>query len=212
MVSWSLYRHTSPSGKVYIGITSRNINKRWAKGSGYKPCKLFYRAILKYGWDNIKHEILFTNLTEERAKKLEIELIRHYKGLNISYNITDGGDGYLGYTPSRETRIKLSNASKRRINKKLSEETKNKIRKAHLKYIESYKTPEFRNKISKAVDYKKKKVSQYTLSGEYIRSFDSANEAEKFVGINRGSILRCCKGIVKRAGNFIWRFNYDNRI
>lgn len=27
---WTLYRHTSLSGKVYIGITSKeNVNKRW---------------------------------------------------------------------------------------------------------------------------------------------------------------------------------------
>lgn len=40
---------------------------------------------------------LFTNVEEERAKRLEIELIRHYKGLGISYNLTNGGDGTNGY-------------------------------------------------------------------------------------------------------------------
>lgn len=209
--TWTLYRHISPSNKVYVGITSRDINRRWAKGYGYKSCKLFFRAILKYGWNNIKHEVLFTNLEGIRAKKLEIELIRHYKSLNISYNITDGGDGYLGYNPSMETRAKLSEASKKRRNKKHSIETKNKIRTAHLKCIEIYKTQEFKDKISKAVEYKKKRVGQYTLSGVYIKSFNSANEAEKCTTISRGSILRCCKGIVKRAGNYIWRFNYDNK-
>lgn len=209
---WILYRHTSPSGKVYIGITSRNIYKRWSNGFGYKTCKLFYRAIVKYGWNNIRHEVLFTNLDEERAKKLEIELIRHYKSLGISYNITDGGGGYLGFTPSEETRMKLSEASKRRVRTKLSEETKNKIREAHLRNSSSYKTEEFRKKVSKAVEYKKKRVSQYTLQGLYIRSYDSANEAERSTDISRGSILRCCKGIVRRAGNYIWRFDYGKRI
>lgn len=28
---------------------------------------------------------------------MEIELIRHYKGLGISYNLTNGGDGTNGY-------------------------------------------------------------------------------------------------------------------
>lgn len=53
------------------------------------------------------------------------------------------------------------------------------------------------------VDYKKSKVS---LEGEYLRSFSSADEAEKFTSVSRGAILRCCKGKVKRAGNFIWRY------
>lgn len=160
--------------------------KRWNGGRGYKTCIYFYNAILKYGWDNIKHEILFTDLEEKRAKSLEIELIRHYKSLGISYNMTNGGDGYLGYNPSKETR--------------------NKIRESHLRNIASYKSQEFRDKISKAVDYKKSKVSQFTLEGEYLRSFSSANEAEKFTSVSRGAILRCCKGKVKRAGNFIWRY------
>lgn len=28
----------------------------------------------------------------------------------------------------------------------------------------------------------------------------------KFTSVSRGAILRCCKGKVKRAGNFIWRY------
>lgn len=162
-------------------------------------------SYIKYGWDNIKHEILFTDLEEKRAKSLEIELIRHYKSLGISYNMTNGGDGYLGYNPSKETRSKISNSSKGRTHV-CSEEARNKIRESHLRNIASYKSQEFRDKISKAVDYKKSKVSQFTLEGEYLRSFSSANEAERFTSVSRGAILRCCKGKVKRAGNFIWRY------
>lgn len=66
------------------------------------------KAILKYGWDNIKHQVLFTNLTEARAKNLEKDLIRHYKNLGISYNITDGGDGTLGKSCPEELRRRLS--------------------------------------------------------------------------------------------------------
>lgn len=115
------------------------------------------------------------------------------------------GDGYLGYNPSKETRSKISNSSKGRTHV-CSEEARNKIRESHLRNIASYKSQEFRDKISKAVDYKKSKVSQFTLEGEYLRSFSSANEAEKFTFVSRGAILRCCKGKVKRAGNFIWRY------
>ena len=101
---WTLYRHVSPSGKIYIGITSKYpVYKRWRYGTGYVNNTYFNNAIIKYGWDNIKHEILFTNLDEDRAKRLEIELIRHYKGLGISYNITNGGDGTLGRKFSKES-------------------------------------------------------------------------------------------------------------
>ena len=104
-----------------------------------------------------------------------------------------------------KTRSKISNSSKGRTHV-CSEEARDKIRESHLRNIASYKSQEFRDKISKAVDYKKSKVSQFTLEGEYLRSFSSANEAEKFTSVSRGAILRCCKGKVKRAGNFIWRY------
>ena len=33
--SYIVYRHTSPSGKVYIGITSYKAEIRWNNGKGY---------------------------------------------------------------------------------------------------------------------------------------------------------------------------------
>jgi len=59
--------HTSPSGKCYIGQTCQSCEERWGiNGSNYIKKKdgnfihpKFAQAILKYGWDNIKHEILF---------------------------------------------------------------------------------------------------------------------------------------------------------
>ena len=94
--TWCVYRHTSPSGKVYIGITHyKDPKKRWGKnGNFYSKKVVFYRAIEKYGWDNIKHEILFQGLPEKRAKNLEVSLIQHYKKLGLSYNMTVGGDGH----------------------------------------------------------------------------------------------------------------------
>lgn len=95
---WTVYRHISPSGKVYVGITGRSVEKRWYNPlNAYRSCTVFYNAIKKYGWDNIKHEILFNNINFISAKLIEIDLIWYYKKLNISYNITDGGEGMLGH-------------------------------------------------------------------------------------------------------------------
>lgn len=33
--NYSVYKHTSPSGKVYVGITSLKVQKRWNKGREY---------------------------------------------------------------------------------------------------------------------------------------------------------------------------------
>lgn len=32
---YTVYKHISPSNKVYIGITSRKPELRWRKGNGY---------------------------------------------------------------------------------------------------------------------------------------------------------------------------------
>ena len=57
-----IYKHTSPSGEVYIGQTCKKPEHRWENGKGDEGCTLFLSAIQKYGWDSIQHEILFTGL------------------------------------------------------------------------------------------------------------------------------------------------------
>lgn len=106
-----VYKHTSPNGKVYIGITSQKLNRRFRDGKGYYNNKHFYNAIKKYGWDNFSHEVLFDNLTEEEAKLMEQFYIALYDSFKNGYNRTLGGEGLLGYTPTEETRIKLRNAN-----------------------------------------------------------------------------------------------------
>lgn len=134
--NYVVYKHTSPNDKVYIGITCRKPEYRWNNGKGYKDSPKFYRSIQKYGWNNFKHEILYSGLNEISAKLIEEDLIYYYKKLNISLNISDGGDGSRGVIMSEETRKKMSDAKKGKTSNrkgvKLSEETKEKIRKANL--------------------------------------------------------------------------------
>ena len=99
--NYCVYKHISHSKKIYIGISS-NIYNRWS-GNGYHYLTktktgsyaqpYFAAAILKYGFENFKHEILFENLSREEANQKEIELIAYYKSLGISYNIANGGEG-----------------------------------------------------------------------------------------------------------------------
>lgn len=93
---WTVYKHTSPVNKVYIGITSQNPEDRWLNGNNYKGNKHFNSAIKKYGWSNFKHEILFENLTKQEAKDKEIELITLYDSTNPDkgYNLSSGGEAY----------------------------------------------------------------------------------------------------------------------
>lgn len=80
-----VYKHTSPNGKIYIGITKNLPNARWNEGSGYETQKKFYKAIQSYGWINFKHEIIATGLTEEQARQLESQLILKYRSNEDNY-------------------------------------------------------------------------------------------------------------------------------
>lgn len=116
MKNWKVYIHTTPNGKYYVGITSQSIAKRWGKGSGYKKGQLFTKAIKKYGWDNIQHEVIAENLTEHEAKKFEQTLIEKLKSNNkkYGYNCTVGGDGTIGFRHSDSTKHYISNLNKGR--------------------------------------------------------------------------------------------------
>lgn len=108
--SWCVYIHEHiESGKRYIGITSSHPpSGRWRKnGAGYKRCPIFYNAIKKYGWDAFRHEVLYTDLTQEQAEQLEMDLIARYhtQDTRYGYNIREGGQASHR---SPATRAKIS--------------------------------------------------------------------------------------------------------
>ena len=110
-----VYMHTTPNGKKYIGITSETApEKRWGK-DGCKYRGRFALAIKKYGWENIKHEILFTGLTAKEAARKEIELISLYKTDNrkYGYNVSPGGN-----YAADETKEKMAVARERMAGKR----------------------------------------------------------------------------------------------
>ena len=164
MDDYVVYKHTSPDGKVYIGITRRNVIERWGKnGEGYKGNKHFWRAIQKYGWNSFQHEILYSELSKEDACQIEIEYIKKFNSndFRFGYNICAGGEGRLEDTQSAETRKKISEATKNQWNDSeirerhrqgslghvVSQEARNKIRESQ---IGKYVPPEVGRKISKA--------------------------------------------------------------
>ena len=119
---WSVYVHIFPNGKYYVGITSKKPELRWGcNGNNYFGQTYLYNAIKKYGWNNIEHEVVAQNLTEDEAKNFEMVLISKLNSKNPNgYNLTDGGNGVKGFgcfgskngmygkKHSEETRKKIS--------------------------------------------------------------------------------------------------------
>jgi group I intron endonuclease len=117
-----LYMHITPNNKKYFGITGLEVNKRWQNGRGYRK-QVFWRAIQKYGWENIGHYILADNLTKEEACFFEQVMIALYDTTNSNngYNSTTGGEHFKH---SEESKQKMSKSLKGR---KLTEETRQKL-------------------------------------------------------------------------------------
>lgn len=146
MKKYWLYIHTCPNGKKYVGVTTASKPEfRWKEGRGYEH-QLFGRAILKYGWDNITHEVFEVDSAEEMYRK-EVELISFYHSNDpeYGYNCSTGGEkSALGYRHSEEMRKKMSEARK---GKPLSKEHKRHMAEAAKKRA---KDPEYRKKLSEA--------------------------------------------------------------
>ena len=51
-----------------------------------------------------------------------------------------------------------------------------------------------------------KKIMQLTKSREFIREWQSACEAERELGIAQTNISKCCNGIRKSAGGYVWKY------
>lgn len=164
-----VYKHTSPSGKVYIGITCLNPSYRWSNGNGYATQPAMANAIKKYGWDSFTHEIVYDNLTREEAAEREKELIALYRSNDPSfgYNCTSGGDAK--FFVSSETRHKQSEAKKRFLSEhpEYLEQMRQRVIGSYadkalrvkignsIKII--WKDPEYRARMSKALSFAGKK-------------------------------------------------------
>lgn len=210
--NYSVYKHTSPTNKVYIGISNDPI-RRWRNGKGYEKNKYFYKAIQKYGWNNFKHEILFTNLTKENACKKEIELIEFYKSTQkkFGYNLSTGGEcSALGVVHSKKSKQQLSEKMKGKNNPFYNhihtEETKKKISESRKNkewdfFKGKHHTEESKRKLREShlglYDNGKsvlcKKVCQYNLDGILIKTFDSLTNAAKELNVNKGWLSEIIK-------------------
>jgi group I intron endonuclease len=135
---FEVYCLTSPSGKQYVGFTSRGVDKRWAahvqdakrrnaKDAKNGPLQI---AIRKYGPESFTRSLLERMTTEAGAKRAEQLWIKELGTFGRGgYNATLGGEGALGWAPSEETCAKISKAHSGKV---LSLEHRAKISKGGL--------------------------------------------------------------------------------
>ena len=220
---YTVYQHKNKiNGKIYIGITMQEPEKRWgANGYNYKSSPHFYAAIQKYGWDNFEHNILYTNCTREEACLMEQILIKKYNSMdrNFGYNSTSGGENFV---MNEETKQKISQSmmgNKNGLGHPCSEEKKKKI-------SESQKgrqfTEEHKQKLSEAAknrhtpcseqakeNIKKASHKKPVYCEELNQIFESVQECSRQLGIPATNISKLCNGRGKTLKGYHLRY-YNN--
>ena len=228
-MEYIVYKHTSPSGKCYIGMTCQTMERRArCNGRAYSQCTAFYGAIQKYGWDNFDHEILESGLSYEDACEKERYYIALFHSLTSErgYNLETGGGANT--TVSEETKKKISEKLTGRKGTPHTPESKRKLREAHLgktrlPFSEETRkklslsltgrtfTPEHRANISRsksgsATSGKNNSHPRPVLCVETGVIFDTVKEAGEFKGGSSKNIIACCRGRLKTSGGYHWRY------
>ena len=176
--------------KIYIGQTIQDLEDRW-KGHLKKNsnCRYLKSAFKKYGVDNFEFQLVcitFDNCLDD----MEIKYIEHYNCLAPNgYNLRLGGNSGKH---NEETKRKIGEAVKNRYKNGL----------VHPQ-LGKHPSEETRKKLSEA---KKRKVIQYDLDGNLLKTFDSIKEAAEYIGAEHSGIGHCCRGKNKTAKGFIWKY------
>ena len=55
----------------------------------------------------------------------------------------------------------------------------------------------------------KKEINQYLRDGTFVCTYESIGEAHLKTGINRCRIGKCCRGVAKTAGDYLWKFSNE---
>lgn len=207
-----LIRYTG-DGRGYVGQTSRTFRERIKEHIRSRRNRYVENAIRKYGIENFEVTILEECSSIEELNKREIFWI---KELNTKYpngfNMTDGGEGATGYTPTEELRKRLSEMGKGR---KDSEETKRRKSEALMghsveksardKMSESHKgktmSPEACANMS-AASAKKRPI----LCVERNRVFHSMRTSAKWAGVVHGTIWKACQEPNCTAAGYHWKY------
>ena len=223
-----IYKHLKPCGEVfYIGIGQE---EKRAKSKSDRN-NYWHNVVNKYGYEV---QILKSDLTWEDACEMEKVLIswfgRRDLGLGTLVNLTDGGEGNVGWVASDETRARMSKSKKEKLShnygkkaskearekmsisatgRKHSEESKEKNRIASSNVSEETKLKRYlKNKGLKRTPEQCKRISESkmnTLLLDVINGiyYKSMSEVCRIFGYSRKDIIRKLDNIEKNDTNLI---------
>jgi len=206
--------------KVYIGKTKSNRK---------------YAHVRTFGPD-IKYTVIdsINSLDCKDWKPLETYWIQQFKAWGFEViNKNDGGGGTVQHTnitknkmsishwglihsEDTKNKIRLSHTGAKRpkyIGEKISKSNtgskKTRIKQRKDKGIPKSEIHRYKMsiaKLGKPSTNPTKPILQYDVQGNFIKEWSSGTEINKVLGISHGNIVKCCKGIRKHIGGFVWRY------
>ena len=217
MKQFIVYMHENKKNhKKYIGITCQKPTQRWRGGKGYKIGAI-KSAIDKYGWNNFEHKILYEGLTKEEACLKEQELIKKYNTMEkkYGYNMCEGGDLTIGYHHTEKSKQIMSKMKIGKYNGK-NNPMYGRSGKLAPNYGKHF-TEEHKRKISEAkkgkiYEHMKKfckKIDQYDINGNYLKTWGSMSSIEKELGILGTHVSRVCRGVRKTTGGYVFKYHQE---
>jgi len=200
------------NNKKYIG--KKKFNNRWETylGSGV----LLHKAILKYGKENFKREIIKYSDTTDELNKAEILFITKYEAVNDNsyYNIASGGEGGFGQFAGKSEeelllwRQRMSESRKGRV---FTDEWKARLVEAGKRRLANPEDNPMYGKKGKENAVSKCTVMICINSGELLETFDCIGDANDFLKKKRTSSLisRVCINKEGTAYGYLWLFIED---
>ncbi|MES2864415.1 MAG: NUMOD1 domain-containing DNA-binding protein [Bacteroidota bacterium] len=207
-----IYKATnSINGYSYIGTTTKSIEERKLdhfQRIDKKYGSKFQDALKEYGKENFLFEQIDTASSVNELALKEKKYIEVFDSKNKGYN-SDTGGGFkkliyqFDYSGNLITTFQNLEDAAKYVNVSINSISDACLggRKTCANYFWSY-LPEIEIKKDKRV----RKVSQFTLEGQFIKEYDSIVTASDETCINKSSIAKCCNGKRNRAGDFIWKY------
>jgi len=223
--------------KVYIGA-SVDIYKRIKQHKKLLKYKCHHNETLQLDYIRYDKSAFIFNILElceeSDLYSREIYWIEEFKSYidKEGYNKTKGGQGnrcnddtrnkiskaLKGHKHSRETKIKIGLNSKARTQgknnpfygKKHSIRTRNYLSKINTGKKYSKETREKQSKSYNRSDHVKA-ITQYNITGDFVREWDAIIDASRELNIERRNINACCKNKRKSAGGYIWRYTQGDK-
>lgn len=162
---------------------------------------------MKYGWDNVRHEILAEGLSLSDANRVEQDMVVKFDSVENGYNISSGGGGSFGIPCSEETKAKIGVANR------------GKPGGSGLGLVQYMKEhgPWNKGKPLTGEHYRKvaeerkrrcnKAIACYNpTTHELVKIYVSCAEAAKAMGVSANVISRCAHGGRKTSAGYEWRY------